>query len=201
MRKVLVSLGCFLLLTGCFSERYGVSAQYRREAPEPINVVMPADAIFISQQFLVSRETTDRHEGIDLWGPRSTQLIAAAPGIVVASWQEPLYGNRIKIDHGVDGQGNRILTRYFHLESRSVEVGQRVARGEFIGRMGSTGVLAGGGVHLHFEVLVAELGEEAEPIDPHLAWADGVGRVTCFDPDRRYPEDFIAMTYPAACGG
>ena len=201
MRFSILVLLLSMLLTACGTDKFGEAARYRSEAPDPIEVVMPSDAIFISQQFLISRQTTDRHEGIDLWGPRSTPLIAAAPGVVVASWQGPLYGNRIRIDHGVDGEGNRISTRYFHLESRSVEVGQRVERGDFIGRMGSTGVLAGGGVHLHFEVLVAEPGEEAEPIDPHLAWADGEGRVTCFDPDRRYPENVIVMTYPAACGG
>ena len=201
MPKFFILAGILMFLAGCFSERFGESVRYRSEAPDPIKVTMPPDAIFISQQFLVSRETSDRHEGIDLWGPRSTPIIAAAPGVVVASWQEPLYGNRVRIDHGVDAEGNQISTRYFHLESRAVEVGQRVERGEFIGRMGATGVLAGAGVHLHFEVLVAEPEEQAMPIDPHLVWADGVGRVTCFDPQVRYPEGVIVMTYPAACDG
>ena len=30
--------------------------------------------------------------------------------------------------------------------------------------------------------------------DPHLFWIDGVGQVTCFDPDRSYASDEIGMT-------
>ncbi|MBT8458480.1 MAG: M23 family metallopeptidase, partial [Boseongicola sp.] len=125
--------GIVLGLAGCGVERVGQAAQYRSEAPEPIEVSMPPDATYISQQFLVSRTTTDRHEGIDLWGVRGTPVLAAAPGIVQASWWEPIYGNRVRIDHGIDAQGRRVFTRYFHLESRSVEVGRRLARGEVLG--------------------------------------------------------------------
>ncbi len=190
-----------LVLLGCGADRFGEAALYRREAPAPIKVVMPRDAVFISQQFLVSRTTEDRHEGIDLWGPRGTAILAAAPGVVVASWQGPLYGNRVRIDHGVDDAGARVFTRYFHLEAREVVVGQAVARGEVIGRMGATGLLAGGGVHLHFEVWRGESERSLAPSDPHLFWAGGVGRVTCFDGAAQFEPVGFATTYPTPCSG
>lgn len=199
--RIVSGLVFALALAACGVERVGQAARYRAEAPEPIAVVMPRDATYISQQFLVSRETADRHEGIDLWGVRGTPVLAAAPGVVRASLWEPLYGNRVRIDHGLDGEGRRVVTRYFHLEARSVEVGQRVARGEVLGRMGATGVLAGGGVHLHFEVWRGADEHSLEPIDPHLVWADGVGKVTCFDPGATYPEDDFVTTYSTACAG
>jgi murein DD-endopeptidase MepM/ murein hydrolase activator NlpD len=198
MRWVMVLAG--IVLAGCGAERLGEAAQYRREAPAPIRVVMPRDATYISQQFLVSRATTDKHEGIDLWGARSTPVLAAAPGVVVASWKGPLYGNRVRIDHGVDASGRRVFSRYFHLEARTVKVGQRVVRGEVVGRMGATGLLAGGAVHLHFEVWRGADEAALAPIDPHLVWADGPGRVTCFDPARDFGPGFVT-TYPTACGG
>jgi len=200
MRVGLAILAALALL-GCGADRYGEAARYRPEAPAPIKVVMPGDAIFISQQFLVSRATEDRHEGIDLWGPRATPILAAAPGVVVASWKGPLYGNRVRIDHGVDDTGARVFTRYFHLDARFVVVGARVVRGDVIGRMGSTGLLAAGGVHLHFEVWRGLGGEPLAPEDPHLFWADGVGQVTCFGGATQVEAVGFATTYPTLCNG
>ncbi|MBT8458508.1 MAG: hypothetical protein KJN60_02445, partial [Boseongicola sp.] len=62
-------------------------------------------------------------------------------------------------------------------------------------------LLAGGGVHLHFEVWRGADTNSLEVIDPHLVWADGVGRVTCFDGNRDYPEDDFVTTYSTACEG
>ena len=57
------------------------------------------------------------------------------------------YGNCIEIDHG-----GGFKTRYAHLRSISVVVGQRVGVGTRIGGMGSTGRSTG--THLHYEVWV-----------------------------------------------
>jgi len=53
-----------------------------------------------------------------------------------------------------------IVTRYAHLRSIAVEVGQEVQPGDSIGVMGSTG--ASTGPHLHYEVLVD--GEQVDPL-------------------------------------
>ncbi len=64
------------------------------------------------------------------------------------------YGRMVELDHG-----NGITTRYGHLYRAVVRPGQRVAQGERIGEMGSSGRATG--VHLHYEVHVG-----GQPRDP-----------------------------------
>jgi murein DD-endopeptidase MepM/ murein hydrolase activator NlpD len=85
------------------------------------------------------------HNGLDFKGPIGTAILAAADGkISFAGWQGG-YGNTIEITHS-----NGLVTRYAHMSGFSVSLGQEVARGVQIGRMGSTGRSTGS--HLHFEV-------------------------------------------------
>ena len=89
-----------------------------------------------------------RHQGIDLAAPIGTPIYATADGIVVAAgWNSGGYGNLIKVDHG-----RGIETRYGHLSAILVRAGQRIVRGQQIGRMGSTGRSTGS--HLHYEVRI-----------------------------------------------
>jgi murein DD-endopeptidase MepM/ murein hydrolase activator NlpD len=89
-----------------------------------------------------------RHAGIDLAAPLGTPIYATADGIVTeAGYNNGGYGNLIKVDHG-----RGIETRYAHLSSMAVRVGQRITRGQVIGRMGSTGRSTGS--HLHYEVRI-----------------------------------------------
>jgi murein DD-endopeptidase MepM/ murein hydrolase activator NlpD len=94
------------------------------------------------------------HTGQDiatLWG---TPVVAAAQGTVIfAGWQNG-YGQIVIIDHG-----NGLTTRYGHLSGIDVEIGQQLARGEQLGRVGSTGRSTG--PHLHYEVRIND-----EPVNP-----------------------------------
>jgi murein DD-endopeptidase MepM/ murein hydrolase activator NlpD len=88
------------------------------------------------------------HAGIDLAGPLGTPIYATADGVVSdAGYNSGGYGNLVKIDHG-----RGIETRYGHLSAILVSPGQRIARGQQIGRMGSTGRSTGS--HLHYEVRI-----------------------------------------------
>ena len=88
------------------------------------------------------------HAGIDLSGPLGTPIYATADGTVTtAEWNSGGYGNLVKIDHG-----RGIETRYGHHSTYIVSRGQRVTRGQLIGRMGSTGRSTGS--HLHYEVRI-----------------------------------------------
>jgi murein DD-endopeptidase MepM/ murein hydrolase activator NlpD len=84
------------------------------------------------------------HKGIDIAG--SGTVRAADNGRVVFAGWDGDYGKSILIDHG-----NGMKTRYGHLRSINVKVGQVVEQGAPIGIMGSTGDSTG--VHLHFEVI------------------------------------------------
>ncbi|MEO5973113.1 MAG: M23 family metallopeptidase, partial [Sphingomicrobium sp.] len=88
------------------------------------------------------------HAGIDLSGPVGTPIFATADGVITTSgYNSGGYGNLVKIDHG-----RGIETRYGHLSAIGVTAGQRIRRGELIGRMGSTGRSTGS--HLHYEVRI-----------------------------------------------
>ncbi len=88
------------------------------------------------------------HPGIDLAGAYGTPVYATADGTVLrAGWNSGGYGNLIEIDHG-----RGITTRYGHLSAILIHAGDRITRGELIGRIGSTGRSTGN--HLHYEVRI-----------------------------------------------
>jgi murein DD-endopeptidase MepM/ murein hydrolase activator NlpD len=86
------------------------------------------------------------HKGIDIAGPIGTPIMAAADGVVTyAEWNDGGYGYLVEITHP-DGSE----TVYAHNSRILVQKGQRVAQGEQISEMGSTGFSTG--PHLHFEI-------------------------------------------------
>ncbi len=109
------------------------------------------------------------HLGADLASTRGAPIAASNTGRVLFAAYLGIYGNCVILDHGMGVQ-----TLYAHLSSITVEVGDRVGRGETIGRSGMTGLA--GGDHLHFAVLVA--GHPVDPVewwDPHWI-ADRIDR-------------------------
>lgn len=86
------------------------------------------------------------HIGLDFSGQLDQPIAAAAAGVVSLASYHPDFGNMVEINHG---QG--FTTRYAHLNSQQVAVGERVDKGQEIARMGRTGRATG--VHLHYEVL------------------------------------------------
>jgi murein DD-endopeptidase MepM/ murein hydrolase activator NlpD len=87
------------------------------------------------------------HEGIDIAAASGTPIRAAAEGTVIHAGWLGGYGNLVVVDHG-----NGLATAYAHASAILVAVGQRVAQGETIALVGSTGNSSG--PHLHFEVRV-----------------------------------------------
>jgi len=110
------------------------------------------------------KATRAMHAGIDLAGPVGTSIYATADGYVGRAGVVGGYGNFIELEHG-----KSIQTRYGHLSAILVRSGQRVKRGDLIGRMGSTGRSTGS--HLHYEVRVD--GAAVNPI-PFMQSADYV---------------------------
>lgn len=94
------------------------------------------------------------HNGTDFGYGDGRARAAKAGKVVSVAWVSG-YGNLVTISHG-----GGVRTRYAHLAHATVGAGERVAAGELVGRIGSTGNATG--AHLHFEVLVN--GEFTNPL-------------------------------------
>lgn len=100
------------------------------------------------------------HNGVDMAAITGTLVKAAADGVVkVVQAGAPGYGNLVEIEHR-DGD---IVTRYAHLDKMLVSTGQKVKKGQIIGKVGATGNVRGADPsHLHFEILLH--GERIDPL-------------------------------------
>ncbi len=88
-----------------------------------------------------------RHWGIDIATAPGSGVVASADGIVVRAGRIGGLGKAVYVSHGYG-----VTTRYAHLSSIEVTPGQRVERGNVLGRVGATGRATG--YHLHYEVRV-----------------------------------------------
>ncbi len=94
------------------------------------------------------------HQGVDIAAAPGQPVRASADGIVMAASEQGGLGKAVFLAHGYG-----LSTRYGHLSAVSVRPGQRVKRGDVIGRVGSTGRSTG--YHLHYEVRI-----DGEPVNP-----------------------------------
>jgi murein DD-endopeptidase MepM/ murein hydrolase activator NlpD len=118
----------------------------------------PVNVGFVSSRFgwrmdpITGRRTM--HRGVDFSARLGTAVYATADGVVTYSGVEQTYGNVVEISHG-----SGFVTRFAHLQRRLVQRGQKVTRGDVIGRVGSTGRSTFS--HLHYEIE-----REGERVDP-----------------------------------
>lgn len=95
----------------------------------------------------------EMHSGIDIALPTGTHVVSTHNGTVVVAQYSESFGNWIAIEEVriVNGSPYIIQTRYAHLDTMFVNVGDEVMPGDIIGAVGSTGYSTGS--HLHFEVV------------------------------------------------
>lgn len=89
-----------------------------------------------------------RHEGIDLFVPLRTPVLAAAPGRVSSVKETPLGGKVVWLRP--ENRNYRLY--YAHLDSQLVQDGQQVQAGEIIGLVGNSGNARNTPPHLHFGI-------------------------------------------------
>lgn len=89
------------------------------------------------------------HAGVDYGAACGVPVLATAAGTVVQSKSTQGYGNRVVLSHG-SVSGTVMMSTYNHLQGLDVKVGDNLARGGVVGRVGTTG--ASTGCHLHFEI-------------------------------------------------
>ncbi len=87
-----------------------------------------------------------RHEGIDIFAPRGTPVIAAETGFVSRVGDTPRGGKNVWV------RGDQRSFYYAHLDSIAVVAGERVARGDLLGTVGNTGNAVTTNPHLHFGI-------------------------------------------------
>jgi len=95
------------------------------------------------------------HTGLDFCGGSGLPIVAPAAGVVVFAGPLEVRGNATIIDHGWG-----VYSGFWHQSEILVQVGQRVAAGETIGKVGGTGRVTG--AHLHWEIWVN--GVQVDPL-------------------------------------
>lgn len=120
------------------------------------------------------RLSYDEHDGTDFVCPPGTPVVAAAPGVLVASRDNWLRGGLTAcVDHG-----GGVVTQYTHLTSLAVPVGSAVRRGDVVAYSGVSGIdltqfFPFIPPHLHFMVWV-----DGIPVDPYRRADEAEGRGT-----------------------
>ena len=138
----------------------------------PSGLAVPVSGVRADQlvdTFTQSRAGGRPHDAIDIMAPAGTPVVAAAEGTV-----EKLY-----FSHGGGGitayvrsPDRRWMYYYAHLQAYAAGLGegQRVARGDPIGLVGSTGNANPAGPHLHFAINRMAEGErwwQGTPVNPY----------------------------------
>jgi peptidoglycan LD-endopeptidase LytH len=109
------------------------------------------------------------HDAIDIMAPRGTPVVAAAAGTVEKLFFSHGGGGITAYVRSVDG---RWIYYYAHLDAYApgLHEGQRLARGDPIGTVGSTGNASAEGPHLHFAINLMGPNErwwQGRPINPY----------------------------------
>jgi murein DD-endopeptidase MepM/ murein hydrolase activator NlpD len=131
----------------------------------PVQGVTRSD---LHDTFTDTRESSRRHEAIDIMAPRHTAVLAADAGRVEKLFTSKAGGLTI---YQFDPSGT-FCYYYAHLDGYAdgLREGQTVQRGQIIGYVGSTGNASAGAPHLHFAIFrltPARLWWQGEPINPY----------------------------------
>ena len=127
------------------------NSAYRQFSPNvPSNILLdrpvkgPLSSPFGLKRFF-NGEPRAPHSGLDFAVPTGTPVTAPAAGKVSLTGDYFFNGNTVFLDHG---QG--LITMYCHLSLIDVKVGDTLARGQVLGKVGATGRVTG--AHLHWNV-------------------------------------------------
>jgi murein DD-endopeptidase MepM/ murein hydrolase activator NlpD len=101
------------------------------------------------------------HHGIDMAAVKGTAVKSARSGDVIEASFQQGYGNTVLVQHN-----SNLKTRYAHLNTICVSIGQKIKQGTIVGTVGETGFIrkkGKDGSHLHFEIY--EHGKRINPMN------------------------------------
>jgi Peptidase family M23 len=99
-------------------------------------------------------QASSLHNGIDMAADTGTEILTPVEGQVVMVENRIITGNTVVLEH-LPG----VYSLYYHMDSINVKLGDMVSQGDFLGTVGSTGLVTG--PHLHWEFRVNTI-----PVDP-----------------------------------
>lgn len=132
-----------------YQDQVKVKKVFRRQGEAKFTLPLgePANPLPEGKYFGVERtfngEPKNAHTGTDYAIGLDNSVLSVAAGKVVLVGEHFFAGHSVYVDHG-----NGLISMYFHLNSFSVEEGQEVARGDEVGKIGSTGRSTGPHLHL-----------------------------------------------------
>lgn len=118
------------------------------EEPEKDFLIFPVNYVGITTPY------SSKHPAVDFgfsseYGGKNQPIIAPSDMEIVAVGNSAVIGRNIRAYATINGE--KYTYRFIHLSDTSVEQGQKVKKGEVIGKMGDTGS-SSEGFHLHFDI-------------------------------------------------
>ena len=136
---------------GGFTTHPPITAEHQQELLQGgfMFPVLGATSNDFSNDFGNFRADTGFHQGIDIFAPAGTPILAINDGVVSSVGWNTLGGRRFWL---TDKWGNEYYFAHLSGFSPLAKEGQQVKRGDVIGFVGSSGDAQGGATHLHFEM-------------------------------------------------
>ncbi|EMJ98070.1 M23 family metallopeptidase [Leptospira alstonii] len=133
------------------SKTKAAAFQSRTDMQIVSDFVYPVQEVHFTSPFykrrIYNKTKGKAHGGVDFKGGVGTPIYAINDGTVILS--RPMYyeGNFTIIDHGLE-----VYSLYMHQSELGVKVGDKVKKGDPIGKVGSTGMSTGPHLHLGLRV-------------------------------------------------
>ncbi len=108
-------------------------------------VASPAGPEGFGFRRIINEQPRSPHAGADYQAPPGSIVRASNAARVALAEEQFFGGNSVVLDHGLG-----LYTIYFHLEEFLVNAGEKVRKGQEIGKVGATGRATG--PHLHFGI-------------------------------------------------
>lgn len=130
-------------------EKKRMLAAFKNSLPEKLwqgNFIAPVSGLrqgTFGRKRIINGQPRRPHTGEDISAPEGEAILATNGGRVVLVGDYFFNGQSIVIDHGFG-----LFSMYFHLSEMLVVEGQRLKRGQIIGKVGKTGRVTG--PHLHW---------------------------------------------------